>query len=216
MDRPLVAANVMRSFSLASTLLQSLKNLVRSKPGNLLKALTQLVARHLAAPSRPAETSDWTVVSRKKPPKPRQVELRPPEPLPASGRNVERKRKSSSSCSACWHKRKRKGKTIYSCERSCAAWKRLVTPAPVNASWHLAFKCVHTVTNVAKLENACAKSETVLFAPKNVTELDEGCAFLLGQPAAKVSVAFLEDDPDWKSAVETWFPKCVFQNLRPS
>ena len=43
-----------------------------------MKALTELVARHLAAPSRPAETSDWTVVSRKKPPKPRQVELPPP------------------------------------------------------------------------------------------------------------------------------------------
>ena len=112
------------------------------------------------------------------------------------------------------HKRTRKGKTIYSCERSCAAWKKHVTPAPVNASWQLAFKCVHTVTNVAKLENACAKSETVLFAPKNVSELDEGCAFLLGQPAAKVSIAFLEDDPDWKKALfETWFPKCVFQNF---
>ena len=60
-------------------LLMGLKNLVRSRPGNLLKALTELVARHSAAPSRPAETSDWTSVSRKKTPKPRQVVLRPPE-----------------------------------------------------------------------------------------------------------------------------------------
>ena len=107
-----------------------------------------------------------------------------------------------------------KGKQSTPVKGAAPHGKSSVTPAPVNASWQLAFKCVHTVTNVAKLENACAKSETVLFAPKNVSELDEGCAFLLGQPAAKVSIAFLEDDPDWKKAlVETWFPKCVFQNF---
>lgn len=52
------------------------------------------------------------------------------------------------------------------------------------------------------IENACAKSETVLFAPTNVSELDEGCAFLLGQPAAKVSIAFLEDDQNGKALLK--------------
>ncbi len=196
-------------------LLTDLKNLVCSKPGNLLKALTELVAKHSAAPSRPAETSDWTLVSRKKP-KPRQVELRPPKPLPAGGKGESKGKGKGKAPVAVEHagpKGKGKGKQATSVKGAAPQGKGSVTPVPANVSWHHAFKSVHTVTSVAKLENACAKSETVLFVPTNVSELEEGCAFLLGQPTAKVSIAFLEDDPEWKSTVETWFPKGVFQKF---
>ena len=71
-------------------LLTDLKNLVRTKPGNLLKALTELVARHSVAPSRAAEENDWTVVSRKKPPKTRQVVLRPSDPLHVSSKGMSK------------------------------------------------------------------------------------------------------------------------------
>ena len=64
-----------------------------------------------------------------------------------------------------------------------------VTSAPAIASWHLAFKSVHTVTTVAKLESACAKSETVLFAPTDVSDLEEGCAFLVRDVAAPCGFA---------------------------
>ena len=85
-----------------------------------------------------------------------------------------------------------KGKQAAPLKGAAPHGKGPVTSVPAIASWHLAFKSVHTVTTVAKLESACAKSETVLFAPTDVSDLEEGCAFLAGQPAAKVSVAFLQ------------------------
>ena len=177
--RPLVAASATRRFSLASQsmeseeeeeeeadaeedLLTDLKNLVRSKPGNLLKALTELVARHSAARSRPAETSYWTVVSRKKQPKPRQVDLRPPEPLPVSGKGMSKgKGKAPAAVVHAGPKGKGKGKQATPVKGAAPHGKGSVMPAPVNASWHLAFKCVHMVTNIAKLENPFCTNECV-------------------------------------------------------
>ena len=49
-----------------------------------------------------------------------------------------------------------------------------------------------------------------------MSELEEGCDLLLGQPTAKGTVAFIQDDAEWKHAVESLFPKCAFQKLDAS
>ena len=49
-----------------------------------------------------------------------------------------------------------------------------------------------------------------------MSELEEGCDLLLGQPTAKGTVAFIQDDAEWKNAVESLFPKCAFQKFGTS
>lgn len=91
-----------------------------------------------------------------------------------------------------------------------------MTAQSVSMSWHLPFKSSQAVSTVAKLETAWATKETVLFTPEDMSELEEGCDLLLGQPTAKGTVAFIQDDAEWKHAVESLFPKCAFQKLDAS
>ena len=199
-----------------SDLLDDLKHLVRHHPANL----SDLVAKHSATPCRPVPTDpdEWTEVKRKQP-KPRQV-IRTPDPLPSKGATKGKGKgfekgmgKGPAKGQAPVPGQKGHGRSQGKGKQTVAprdgAPKGLLTAQPVNKTWHMQFRSSTVVSTMDKLEAACAAKASVLFAPEDKPTREEGCALLLGQSNAKVTIAFT--DPAWKMPVEMSFPKCVLQ-----